>query len=627
MVLRSEYLRTGKAPEGVRPVVFESWERCRMYGVNPEIMPAQSPDPSRLATLRAENQALLHAAEPLLRCTQQKLGEGPYVLAISDRNGTILRLIADSATTNAPETRAANLFEGASWNERDIGCNGIGTCLATRQPVVLIGPEHFQSSYLTWTCIGFPIRRADGEIVGALDISVPNTYVETGNWGWGISAARYIEACLNQESSGRVQHPSVIWNQALSSLVGIIELLVTQLDLPTTHLGFVQDLRRAAMAAVSERTRSEQKLSESEARFRQLAETMPQLVWATDAEGRTDYYNSRATQYKGIDRSPDDPWEWHALLHTDDRAASVAAWQRALAVGEMYQIEHRVQMLDASYRWHLSRALPFRNADGEIVKWFGTTTDIHDQKCARELLERTVAERTAELRDTVAELEHFSYTITHDMRAPLRAMQLFGQILIKEYAGRLDETGRDYLRRITEAAARMDRLVVDTLDYSRTLRTQLPLEPIDAGLLIRSLVESYPQFQSPQADVQITSSFPLVHANAAGVVQCFSILLGNAVKFIEPGTVPVVRVWAEERGTTVRVWIADNGIGIPSQQKQRVFVMFQRLSKKYPGTGVGLALVRKLTEQMNGDVGFESELGKGSRFWVDLNRATTASSA
>jgi len=621
--LRSEYLQTGKIPEGVRPAVAQAWERSRAYGIDPEVVRPQAMDPVRLAVARAENPVLLAAAEALLQFALQKLGKGGYVVALSDRHGRILRLITDPTTAKIPNLREFNTVEGASWRESDIGSNGIGTSLAMRQPVVLIGPEHFCGQYQNWTCIGIPLRLTDGEIAGALNISVPNTDVQTANWGWVAAAARHIEGCLRGETVEVIPNPASTWDEGLTSIVGIIELLISQLNLPATHLGFVRDVRLAAITAMNERALTEQRLGESEARFRLLAETMPQLVWTAGADGVPDYYNSRAVQYKGLEQFPDGTWGWQPLLHPDDLQLTVAAWQRALALREVYQVEHRVQMQDGTYRWHLSRAMPFRDAEGKVVKWFGTATEIHDQKRAQELLEQTVAERTAELRDTVDELEHFSYTITHDMRAPLRAMQLFGQILKEEYGARLDDTGRDYLRRITEAAARMDTLVLDALDYSKAVRTQLPLEPIDAGAIIKSIVESYPQFQPPHADIRIVGEFPLVQANAAGLIQCFSNLLGNAVKFVEAGTLPQVKVWAEERENQVRFWIEDNGIGIALEQQQRVFVMFQRLSKKYQGTGVGLALVRKVTERMQGKVGFESEPSQGSRFWLDFRCAAS----
>ncbi len=372
---------------------------------------------------------------------------------------------------------------------------------------------------------------------------------------------------------------------------------------------------------ITDRKRAETELRASESQFRLLAESVPQLVWTARADGTVDYYNQHIHQYADAHQTESGRWEWTPMLHPADRQRTADAWAASVKTGAAYQVEHRVRMMDGTYRWHLSRAFCGRDPDGRIVKWFGTATDIDDQKRAQEILENTVAERTARLRETVAELEHFSYTITHDMRAPLRAMQAFGGILREEYDSRLDEQGRDYLRRITQAAARMDNLITDSLNYAKALQTQLALDPVEVGPLLRSIVESYPQFQPPRARIELEGTFPPVLANVAGLTQCFSNILSNAVKFVEPGTTPTVRVHSEERGQAVRIWFEDNGIGIPASQQARVFEMFQRLSGEYEGTGVGLALVQKVTERMHGRIGLESEPGHGSRFWLEFGRA------
>jgi signal transduction histidine kinase/Skp family chaperone for outer membrane proteins len=236
-------------------------------------------------------------------------------------------------------------------------------------------------------------------------------------------------------------------------------------------------------------------------------------------------------------------------------------------------------------------------------------------------LDATVAQRTAELRELVQDLEHFSYTITHDLRAPLRAMHGFAAMLAQECGEQISSEGRDYLRRIGVAAARMDRLITDALSYSGTVRQELPLEPVDVGALLRGIIESYPNLQAPLASVTLAGEFPRVLGNEAALTQCCANLLGNAVKFIEPGRTPHVRVSAERRGDWVRLWFEDDGIGIPEGMLTRVFGMFQRLSKNYEGTGIGLALVKKVVERLGGSVGVESELGRGSRFWLELKAA------
>jgi signal transduction histidine kinase len=241
-------------------------------------------------------------------------------------------------------------------------------------------------------------------------------------------------------------------------------------------------------------------------------------------------------------------------------------------------------------------------------------------------LEQLVAERTARLQDTIGELEHFSYTITHDMRAPLRAMQGFADLLLGQSVTQQIPESADYLRRIMDAATRMDALILDSLQYAKVVREKLPLTAVESCPVLRGILESYPALQPPHVQIQLIEPLPAVIANKAGLAQCFSNLLTNAIKFVKPGTVPQVRVWAEihqsNRAAVVHFWFEYNGIGIPPEYQDRIFDMFQQLDKRYEGTGIGLALVRKTVERMKGKVGVESEPGKGSRFWLELKKAS-----
>ncbi len=234
-------------------------------------------------------------------------------------------------------------------------------------------------------------------------------------------------------------------------------------------------------------------------------------------------------------------------------------------------------------------------------------------------LEGAVQDRTAKLREMVEELQHVSYSITHDMRAPLRAMTAFTQMLV-ESAGNLPAESQDYCRRILTGAGRLDRLIQDALSYSRAVLQDLPLEPVDLSKLVRGLLETYPNFHPEKADLTIDGELPVLLGNEALLTQCFSNLLGNAVKFVAPGTRSRVRIWSETGPTSAKIWIQDNGIGIPAHAQKRLFGMFQKLDNEYEGTGIGLAIVRKVVERMGGLVGVESEPGKGSRFWVKLRR-------
>jgi len=387
---------------------------------------------------------------------------------------------------------------------------------------------------------------------------------------------------------------------------------------------------------------AQQALRENEAKFRAFFETAAVGTVQLDLDGCYLDVNDRYCQITGYSRDELLRMRPPDLSHPQDRTRDAEQLSEFLQGRLPVQdLEKRYVRKDGRSVWVQVSEVLIRDAEGRPQRAAGVVQDITQRK-ATELdlerakqalqqhaaeLERKVAQRTARLSEAVAELEHFSYTITHDMRAPLRAMRSFAQLLREDYADRLDDIGGDYLRRISEAAERMDNLILDALNYGQALQGALPLEAVDPAPLLRGMVESYPQLHPPHANVEIVGEFPAVRANQAGLIQCLSNLLSNAVKFVEPGTLPQVRVWAEPRDGRVRIWVEDNGIGIPAEQKERVFVMFQRLSKKYEGTGIGLALVRKVVERMQGAVGFESEPGHGSRFWIELARAGTADEA
>lgn len=234
-------------------------------------------------------------------------------------------------------------------------------------------------------------------------------------------------------------------------------------------------------------------------------------------------------------------------------------------------------------------------------------------------LEETVAARTKRLSETIAELQHMSYSIVHDMRAPLRAIQSFGLVLEEEAGPRLTAECRDYLDRMRRAAGRMDALIRDVLRYGNLVQEELPLAPLEVSPLVRGIVETYPNVA--EAEVSIAPDIPAVLGNEAALTQCFSNLLGNAVKFKKPGSKPVIAVTAERRDGWVRVCVKDNGVGIPREMQPKVFDMFQRLDNSKEGTGIGLAIVRKAAERMGGGVYLESEPGEGTRFYLKLRPA------
>lgn len=255
-------------------------------------------------------------------------------------------------------------------------------------------------------------------------------------------------------------------------------------------------------------------------------------------------------------------------------------------------------------------------------------------------LEQKVEERTGELRSSVGELEVFSYSLVHDLRAPVRAIRGFTEMVLKMPGANVSPSAAKLLDRVVKAAARMDSLIQDVLSLSHVIRQPITAAPIDVDALVKTLVAEFLEFPAA-ADIRIESPLLPMLGHEAILSQCVANLLGNALKFVEVGATTWIRVWSEEivpdrdgekvtsgkdvgisvsAPPTVRLWIEDRGIGIEADAQEKIFGMFQQLNSGsiFEGSGIGLAIVRKGIERMAGRVGAESELGKGSRFWLEL---------
>jgi len=282
---------------------------------------------------------------------------------------------------------------------------------------------------------------------------------------------------------------------------------------------------------------------------------------------------------------------------------------------------------------------PVKDEHGTIVGASKVARDITNRKrMERELrqaqeslavanaeLERRVSERTASLQRAIAQMEEFSYSVSHDLRSPVRAMKGYAATLLEDYGPgqELDEDGRERLDRIVRSGNRMERLINDVLTYSRLARTEASIQPVAVDKLVPEIVQQYEAMQPPHAQVFIRQPLQPVLGHEASLTQAISNLLANGVKFVAPGTQPKIHVWTEASDGHVRLSIQDNGIGIKPQYQNRLFGMFERVHQNndYEGTGIGLAIVRKAVEKMGGIIGVKSDGITGSIFWIELPAA------
>jgi PAS domain S-box-containing protein len=328
-------------------------------------------------------------------------------------------------------------------------------------------------------------------------------------------------------------------------------------------------------------------------------------------------------------------------MDESDRALTREALSRAVELQKPISFEAQYQCADRSFRCFSWTVAPYpaeqllylfardvtdaRRAEREIRK-----LNVDLEQRAREVgatnmvLQSEIATRQrteVALHESNSALEAFSYSVSHDLRAPLRAMQGFAKVLLEDYGSVLDEMGKECGLRIVSAAERMDSLVQDLLVFSRLGHTKLDLVPVRLHeAVLETLGNLEYEIKARNASVDLREPLPTVLAHPTTLTQVLQNLIGNALKFVPAERKPIIKVWSEIQTQVATVWIEDNGIGISLEIQDRIFKVFERLhgADEYPGTGLGLAIVRKGIERMNGVVGVESTVGSGSRFWLKL---------
>jgi signal transduction histidine kinase len=315
-------------------------------------------------------------------------------------------------------------------------------------------------------------------------------------------------------------------------------------------------------------------------------------------------------------------------LHPDDRA-HVAAFMLAMSRGEsVSDSSFRTNPAHGELRWFQGTVRRQDRDVSQMPLYSGTMLDITPVKQAEELLRRTnealeqrVQERTAQLSEANHELEAFSYTVSHDLRAPLRGIDGYSQLLLEEYGPQLDEEGRHFVERVRAGVSQMSELISDLLDYSHLDRQTMGSDSVEVQPAIERLLELYASdIERNRAEV-VQQVEPLtLRLDREGFKLALRNLIGNALKFSCSAAAPRIEIGASQRGQSCLIWVKDNGVGFDMQYHDRIFGIFQRLhrAEDYPGTGVGLALVSKAVQRMGGRVWAQSEVGQGATFYLEF---------
>lgn len=513
------------------------------------------------------------------------------------------------------------------------------------------------------------------------------------------------------------------------------------------------------------RRRAQAALRESEARFRTLANTIPQLAWIADTDGSRSWYNQRWYDYTGTTPEEVLGWGWQKMHDAEMLPKVIQKWTAAVAAGQAFDMEFPLRGADGSYRIFLTRAEPLRDTEGRIVQWFGTNTDVNEQrleeKARRETenqlqvvmenmsegllvcdfagqlvyrnpaaikmhdlsgleevelnlrnfahiyelatlegeilpfekwplnrilqgehlhdvelrvrrvdtnwarifsysgavstygdgkglafltlkditdrkyaeealrdakvnLESKIEQRTAQLLAKSKELENFCYSVSHDLKAPLRGIDGYSRLLLESYHECLDEEGRSFLQNVRIATKHMTRLIEDLLAYSKLERRKLSTMSVELSSFVSNLLS---QFRDSLQNVHLTVEVDSyrVRADPDGLAIALRNLIDNAVKFSKYSPAQEVEILARAEGEHCIISVRDNGIGFDMRFYDKIFEIFQRLhrAEEYPGTGIGLAMVHKAMERMGGRVWAESKPGAGAVFYLQLSLSDT----
>lgn len=389
--------------------------------------------------------------------------------------------------------------------------------------------------------------------------------------------------------------------------------------------------RLVLLSVIEDQKAAEAALKESETRYRYLANNGRALIWSSRLDKLCDFFNEPWLNFTG--RTLEQEWGlgWSESIHPDDLDRCLQVYDTAFDKREKFSMVYRLRRHDGEYRWFIDDGVPRYDHNGEFSGFLGYCLDITERVEAEQeilrlnaSLEQRVRKRTSELELANKELESFSYSVSHDLRAPLRAINGFAQILARRHSDALDDEGKHYLDNVVEAGERMSKLIEDLLHYSRTGRDAVRRCPVPLLPLLNQLSVTFAErISSAHATIDIEEPLATPLGDATLLGQVLTNLLDNALIYCKPEVPPKIVVSSKQENDRVVIRISDNGIGIAPEYYDKIFKVFQRLhtEEEYPGTGIGLAIVAKSVRMMGGSVSAESTLGVGSTFRIELRAA------
>jgi PAS domain S-box-containing protein len=533
------------------------------------------------------------------------------------------RLI-DIAVTVSPIKDKTGKIVGASKVARDITERKRADEMLRRQAAIIdLSPDaiivrDLDGKIISWsrgaeTLYGWSKEEVLGQVTHSLFETrffeplekITEQFEKTGRWSGEL---------VHRTKDGRSVHVQSWWLAEINEFGKRTGLLESNID-------------------TTERKAAEEALLKSEKQFRTMVNAIPQLAWMAHADGSVFWYNQRWFDYTGTTSEEMEGWGWQRIHDPESLPKVLEGWKMSLASGQPFEMEFPLRAADGHYGWFLTRVFPFKDDEGKVVRWFGTNTDLSQKREAdakiRELntnLEQRVVERTVELEAANKELEAFSYSVSHDLRAPLRAVDGFSQAVLEDYGAQLPDEGRRDLQTIREGAQRMGQLIDDLLKFSRLSRSPLNKQKVNIGKLVGNVLESLnSQREGRQVEIHV-GALPECEGDGALLNQVWVNLISNALKYTRRRETAVIEIGCKLENDENVYFVRDNGAGFDMRYVNKLFGVFQRLHRadQFEGTGVGLAIVQRIVHRHGGRIWAEATLNQGATFYFTLKESISS---
>ncbi|HYG16987.1 MAG TPA: PAS domain S-box protein, partial [Bacteroidia bacterium] len=374
--------------------------------------------------------------------------------------------------------------------------------------------------------------------------------------------------------------------------------------------------------------------------FREMANNAPVMIWVADKTRNRNFFNSTWLEYTGKTMEQEAGTGWKDGIHEEDIKGFLHAYIENFEARKPFHLEYRLRRNDGEYRWVLDNGKPTFDLNGEFTGFTGSCTEIHDRRLLYQELEKKVQERTSDLKEandslerSNSELQQFAYVASHDLQEPLRKIVTFSDRLKEKYSEALPTEAKDYVGRIITSAQRMTGLIDDLLNFSKVIKLDDQFKKADLNAIIRNLKREF-EVSISQKNAKVTADkLPVINAIPVQINQLFYNLIGNALKFATDEKPPEISITVQLPGAEMldkfnlkkyskyyEIIVKDNGIGFSQEYAEQIFVIFQRLNerKQYPGTGIGLALCRKIVNYHDGAIFSRSREGDGAEFHIIL---------